>query len=176
MTPIKFATALTFALLTGAFSATVAALASDKEQPIHISSDRAERNDKQGLTTYSGAVQMDQGSLRILADKVVIHSVDNQVSKIIATGKPAHYQQQASIEQQLVIATGNTIEYLIDGEKIHLIDNASLRQDDGTTMTGKRINYDIKESVVKAEGNSNNTADNKPDRIHMVIPAKTDRQ
>ncbi|NIB41861.1 lipopolysaccharide transport periplasmic protein LptA [Pseudomaricurvus alkylphenolicus] len=175
MNPTKFAIAVT-TLLTCFFSATVAALASDKDQPIHISSDRAERNDKQGMTVYSGSVQMDQGSLRILADKVVIHSIDNQVSKIVATGKPAHYQQQPSQEKQLVIATGNTIEYMIDGEKIHLIENASLRQDDGTTMTGKRINYDIKESVVKAEGDSNSTANNKPDRIHMVIPAKSERQ
>lgn len=155
--------------LLGGLSPLLWALASDKQQPIHISSDKAERNEKKGVTTYEGAVQMDQGTLRIKADKVVIHSVNNEIAKIIATGKPAHYQQKPSPEKQMVIAKGDTIEYMIEIEKLHLINNASLRQNDGTTMTGKRIDYNIKESLVKAQSNK---TDSKNDRIHMVIQPK----
>lgn len=156
----------------GSLSPSLWALASDKQQPIHISSDKAERNEKKGVTIYEGAVQMDQGTLRIKADKVVIHSVNNEIAKIIATGKPAHYQQKPSPEKQLVVAKGDTIEYMIDVEKLHLINNASLRQNDGTTMTGKRIDYNIKESLVKAQSNKTNSKD---DRIHMVIQPKRDQ-
>lgn len=164
MNPSKLATRLLCVALLTSLSTGVLALASDKQQPIHISSDSAERNEKKGVTTYIGAVQMDQGTLRIMADKVVIHSVNNEISKIIATGKPAEYQQKPSPEKQLVIAKGDTIEYMLDKEKLHLINNASLRQNDGTTMTGKRIDYNMKESLVKAEGQS--------ERIHMVIQPK----
>jgi lipopolysaccharide export system protein LptA len=143
------------------------ALASDRDQPIYIESDSAERNEKDGITIYRGKVKMDQGTLRILADKVTIHSIDNQVSKIIAVGKPAHYQQKPSPEKQTVIAKGDTIEYMIDQEKIYLINNASLKQE-GTTMTGKRINYDIKASQVKAVGGNRSSKQ----RIQMVIPPK----
>ncbi|BFM17421.1 lipopolysaccharide transport periplasmic protein LptA [Maricurvus nonylphenolicus] len=142
-------------------------LASDRDQPIYIESDSAERNEKDGITIYRGKVKMDQGTLRILADKVTIHSIDNQVTKIIAVGKPAHYQQKPSPEKETVIAKGNTIEYFIDQEKLHLINDASLKQE-GSTMTGKRINYDIKASQVKASGGSRTSKQ----RIQMVIPPK----
>ncbi len=157
------------ALLITSFSSTLWALASDREQPIHISSDSAERNEKKGITIYTGSVQMDQGTLRINADKVVIHSIDNEIEKIVATGQPAKYQQKPSPEKQMVVAKGDTIEYMPENEKLFLINNASLRQNDGTTMTGKRIDYDIKQSLVKAKGNKSNTKD---ERIHMVIQPK----
>ncbi|MYM64634.1 lipopolysaccharide transport periplasmic protein LptA [Pseudomaricurvus sp. HS19] len=144
------------------------ALASDREQPIYISSDRAERNEKAGTTIYSGAVQMDQGSMRILADKVVIHSVNNEVDRIIATGTPAHYQQQPAPDKQVVTARGERIEYLISNDMLHLTTNASLTQADGTSMSGQRIDYNIKESVATAEGN--NTTEG--ERVHIVIQPK----
>jgi len=147
------------------------ALPSDRTQPIHIQSDSAHSNQNQGLTTYSGSVQMDQGTLQILADKVIIRSLDNKVSKIVAIGKPAQYQQQPTSESQLVTATGERIVYLVEQETLTLIDNASLNQN-GTIMTGQHINYDIKQSVVKAaKGNENTDSE----RIHIVIPAKPER-
>lgn len=170
MSPIKALFNTGQLLLWSLLATSASALPNDQDQPIHIESDSAVRNEKSGLTTYLGSVKMDQGSLRILADKVVIHSLNNEISKIIATGKPAQYQQQPSLEKQLVIAKGDRIEYLIIQEKLNLFDNASLKQD-GTTMTGKQINYDIKESVVKAEGNTNSNHE----RIHMVIPPKSER-
>ncbi len=167
---LKHATTST---LTGLFlllsSPLLWALTGDRGEPIYISSDQAERDEKQGITIYTGSVQMDQGSLRINADKVVVHSPNNQVSQIIATGKPAHYQQKPAPEKPLVIAKGDTIKYFLLDEQIHLISNASLTQSDGTTMTGDTIDYNIKDSLVKAQGASNQPGN---DRIHMVIPAK----
>ena len=156
-------------LLTLTPSAPAFALPSDKQQPIHISSDRAERNESLGLTTYSGSVEMTQGTLKILANNVVIHSTDNKVTKVIATGSPAEYQQVPSVDRQQIIARGGTIEYLISDDKLKLSKNASIQQSDGTTMSGDKINYDIKAAIVRA--NSSNAA---KDRIHMVIPPKPD--
>lgn len=172
MNPKTFALNALLSVVLGTLSAPLWALASDKDQPIHISSDSAERNEKKGITTYTGSVQMEQGTLRIDADKVVIHSINNEISKIVATGKPAEYRQKPSPQKQMVIAKGDTIEYMLDAEKLYLINNASLRQNDGTLMTGKRIDYDIKESLVKAESSKTNTNN---DRIHMVIQPKRDK-
>lgn len=154
------------------FSPQVLALASDKDQPIHISSDRAERDEKSGLTVYSGSVHMRQGTLKIDADRVIIYSEGNQVSKIIATGKPASYQQKPAEDKEIVVAKGETIEYLMDDEKLHLVKNASISQDNGNIMSGDLIRYDMKARVVKAEGNQNDRSE----RIHMVIQPKQDEQ
>ncbi|MBR9910534.1 MAG: lipopolysaccharide transport periplasmic protein LptA [Gammaproteobacteria bacterium] len=144
------------------------ALASDRQQPIHISSNSAERDESKGITTYSGAVEISQGTLQIQANKVVIHSDGNKISRIVATGSPAKYQQVPAENKQLVVAKGETIEYLISDDKLRLISKASLYQSDGTTMTGDKINYDIKASIVTAESGSTSSSD----RIHMIIPPK----
>jgi len=146
------------------------ALPSDKDQPIHIASDRAQRNTLSGETTYSGDVEMNQGTLSIRADHITIRSdKNNKASEIVAKGSPAHYQQIPETSKPLVIAKGDTIVYSIAKGQLVLTDNASLQQDDGTLITGSRIFYDTKASVVTANGGGN---DNNSGRIHMVIPPK----
>lgn len=151
----------------GTISGQCLALSSDKQEPIHIRSNSAERDETTGITIYKGAVEMVQGTLQILANEVVIHSTDNKISMIIATGKPAQYQQLPAEDKQLVIARGERIEYLMSDDKIRLSKNASLQQSDGTTMTGDTINYDMKAAIVRA---GSDTTDS--ERIHMIIPPK----
>ena len=140
------------------------ALPSDRQQSIRIESDRAEKDDKKGTTVYEGSVVIRQGTIKINADKVTVFSESNQVDKIVCIGKPAHYQQRPNLEDGLVFASGNTIEYYLASDKIFLLKNASLEQN-GTTITGDKINYDLKAEVVKASA-GNNTRQ----RIQMVIP------
>lgn len=147
------------ALLAAAISLPVAALPSDREQPISIDADSAERSEKLGTTIYTGSVQMDQGSLRILADKVTVYSNDEGVEKIIAIGEPAHLQQRPSMDKEIVIARGNEITYTLVNEKIVIVDNAFLEQD-GSTTKAKRIDYDVANATAKTSGN---------ERVKMVI-------
>lgn len=151
---------VTLALLC--FPVLVQALPSDRQQPIHIESDRAERN--KNIIVYRGNVIIKQGTILIRAAKVVIHSTGDSVSKIVCTGKPAHYQQRPSLDGGLVRASANTIEYWPARNQMHLINNASLEQA-GTTITGERIDYDIAKEVVKAKGDNSGGQ-----RIQMVIP------
>lgn len=146
------------------------ALTADRVQPITVDSDSAESNESQGITTYSGNVIMQQGSMRINADKIIIHNDNNKVTKIIALGKPAKYQQKPSEKEGLVVAKAHRLEYNIMQGSLHLIDQASLQQE-GTSLTGNRIDYDVKKSVVKAGGD---TSQNQ--RVKMVIPAKSLKQ
>ena len=139
-------------------------LPEDREQPIHIESNQAERNEKAGTTVYEGKVIIRQGTILIRADKVTVFSSEAGVSKIICLGKPAHYQQLPKKDSSLVLASGNTIEYLPAYDKIQLMHNASLEQD-GTVITGERIDYDVTAEVLKAK--SDNTGNT---RIQMVIP------
>lgn len=147
-------------------SAQVWALQGDRSEPISIESDTAERDETKGTTTYAGAVIMQQGSMKINADKVIIYSNKEKVTHIIATGKPVHYEQKPSEKQSLVIAQANTLEYQIQDESLHLIDSAFLEQE-GTNLSGNRIDYDVKNSVVKAGGETKNR-----ERVRMVINPK----
>ncbi len=160
--------------LLGVFLSTTAlALPSDRQATITVEADRAQINEKTGITDYQGSVIIKQGSLLIEADQVTIYATNGQANKIICIGKPAHYQQQPNPEDGLVNAHGNTIEYFLDTETITLIKNASLEQQ-GSTLKGDHINYDLKAELVEARG-----SDNSQQRVHMVIPASkpsTDEQ
>ncbi|MEY4590995.1 MAG: lipopolysaccharide transport periplasmic protein LptA [Pseudomonadota bacterium] len=147
-------------------SAHLWALQSDRGEPINIEADTAERDESKGTTTYAGAVLMKQGSMKINADKVIIYSTKEKVTHIIATGRPVHYEQKPSEKQALVIAQANTLEYQIQEESLHLIESAFLEQE-GTNLSGNRIDYDVKNSVVKAGGESKNR-----ERVRMVINPK----
>jgi lipopolysaccharide export system protein LptA len=127
------------------------ALPDDANQPISIVADSAIKDGKLGLTIYEGNVSITQGSLNILADKVTVFIVAEQVSKMIAIGKPASFKQQPNIDAKDVIAKADTIDYFILDKKITLTENALLNQG-GSILTGKVINYDLDDSKAKAEG------------------------
>ncbi len=161
MHPVKSILATAFLLLC---SITAIALPGDRLQPIKIESNRAEHNDKLGTMVYQGNVVIRQGSILIRASKVTVYSTASKANRVVCIGSPAHYQQKPDGDKGLILASANTIEYMLDSDQIHLIDNASLEQD-GTTITGERIDYDIAREVVKAKGDNAGKQ-----RIIMVIP------
>ena len=145
------------------------ALPSDRNQPLKIQSDDFESDEISETTTYTGSVILEQGSMKIMAEKLVIQRKDDKITRVVATGFPARYSQVPKLNQEPVNATANRIEYRISKEMLYLIDNASLDQE-GSNLSGDRIEYDVKQSVVKA-GSKRKTANKK--RVKMVIPPKS---
>lgn len=154
--------------LTVSFSPLLAALPGDTEQPIRIKADSAERNEKTGQTIYEGNVIIIQGSLQITADKVMIEGGASTIKSIRATGKPAHLQQQPRPDQSLIHARGYTIYYHLEQKLVELKGKASLVQQ-GSTVSGERIDYFIADQIVKAHSDSDSTTTST--RVEVVIPA-----
>lgn len=125
------------------------ALPEDREQPIHIEADEALRDEKHGFTRYRGNVKMDQGTLHIEADQITIYHVGEEADRIFATGNPARLQQQPDPEKGPVKARANSIEYIKSEERVLLRENAHIEQD-GSIVTGDSIDYYIDEQLVKA--------------------------
>lgn len=150
----------------GGFSTPAFSLQSDRSQPITIDANTAERDELAGTTTYAGNVEMAQGSMRINADKIVIYNTKDKVTKIIARGQPASYQQKPNEKEGKVVAHANILEYQIDKETLRLLEGASLQQE-GTSLSGNTIEYDVRKSVVKAGSDAKQNQ-----RVRMVIPPK----
>ena len=161
------ATAFLMASLLVVLAGAVNALPEDRDQPIRITADQALRDEKQGITQYTGNVQMDQGSLHIEADKITIYHVNEEADKIVAEGQPAHMQQRPEPDKGLMHARANTIEYYKAEDRVHLRDNAQVEQD-GSTVTGDTIDYFITEQLVRADSNEEETTS----RVEVVIPAQ----
>jgi lipopolysaccharide export system protein LptA len=154
-------------VLSCLFPAGVLALPDDRDQPIHITADTAIRDEKQGFTVYSGNVHMIQGSLDIVADTLTIYHEKAQADKIVAEGKPAKMQQRPAVDEPLVKARAEIIEYYKIEDKVHLKINAHITQD-GSSVTGDSIDYFITEQLVKAD--SQQAPDGK--RVQVVIEPK----
>ncbi len=143
---------------------TAQALPDDKDQPIQLTADSAEMDDKKGVSVYIGQVFLKQGSLEIEADKITIYSDDQGVSQMIAVGRPVKFRQQPQIDSPLTRGFARKVEYEADIDRATFIDQAKLIQD-GDTFHGDRIEFDIEKDIVSAFSD-----DKKPDqRVRMVI-------
>ena len=122
------------------------ALPDDRDQPIEIEADAAKQDQNKGITTYTGNVKMDQGSIRI-----------------IATGSPAHFQQRPALNKEVIIARGNNLKYEVVKDKLTITENAQVEQD-GSIVTGDIINYDIHLALVEAGSRESTNS-----RVKMIL-------
>jgi lipopolysaccharide export system protein LptA len=125
------------------------ALPDDKNQPINVSADKAQKNDKEGLTTYEGDVVITQGSIRITGQKIRIYDTAGTVDRMVATGSPATFKQKPELNSEDMIAEGSSIEYEVNKELLVLLENALLKKEGNITNSNKII-YDMKTAVVNA--------------------------
>lgn len=136
-------------VLLGCLSA-VHALPGDQNQPIEIEADGVEINDGKQTSTYVGNVEVQQGSMRLWADKVMVrHKKSRSPARIVAIGKPARYRQMVEKGGKEVKARALRMEYDADSAEILLIDQAVLTQGKDR-FSSDRIRYDRNKAVVKA--------------------------
>lgn len=162
---------LVLGLLASLYTTQAFALPSDKNETIRGSADKLTVDQKNGIATYTGSVIIQQGTLVISADSIVIHTnQDNDVEKMVAQGNPARFQQQPDKDQGLVTASAKQITYTPNNQRLLLIEDASVEQN-GAVMSGPRIDYDLVKEVMKAAGKTS-TDGNNAQRIEIVIPPK----
>jgi lipopolysaccharide export system protein LptA len=108
------------------------ALKSDKGQPINIQADHVEfradpSNDSNGTGIYTGHVVITQGSIKLTADKAVLHVVNNELDTADMSGAPATFQQQPD-KGEMIQGQADEITYDASKNQIDLINNARLVQ------------------------------------------------
>jgi lipopolysaccharide export system protein LptA len=157
----------TLALVLGLFCVLAQALPEDRDVPMRITADKAERDDINGVTIYSGNVVLVQGTLQLESEKLTIYHEDEQPREIIAEGNPAKMQQRPELDKAIMYARGRVITYYKAEERIHLQTDGYVEQD-GLVVTGDSIDHFIEKQFTKA------ISDQKPEgeRVVVVIPPK----
>lgn len=152
------------AWLAGLLFAAGAALAlpEDADKPITIRANEGQLDQVSRTGTYTGDVQVDQGTLRIQADRMTVIYKNQKVSQITFNGSPATYRQQLNADQEMVFANASTIIYYTQNERLQLRGDATLTQE-GNELQGEAIDYDIVAGKVDARS--------KPEKgpIRMVV-------
>lgn len=142
------------------------ALSSDPDQPMNIEADSAELDDERGVTEYSGAVVMTQGSIRIRAETVTVYDGDDGVEKVILVGKPARFRQRPDGKKNYIRASADRIEYLMSQDLLLLKEKAQVTQGNDL-FSGNFIRYDTKKNQVKAKKAKNGSG-----RVKITIAPK----
>lgn len=120
----------------------------DGRGPITIDADRMEAMRKDNLVIFTGNVVVKQDSSTQYADRMEIYLDDQgeQVSRILSTGNVK------IITEDCRTGTANRAEYYEDEQKVILIDNAKVWEDENV-VTGDRITIFLAEdrSIVEAK-------------------------
>ncbi|HEY0634245.1 MAG TPA: lipopolysaccharide transport periplasmic protein LptA [Gammaproteobacteria bacterium] len=150
--------------LLGLFIALPAhALEEDRNQPISLKAERVEINHKDGISTYEGGVELQQGSLWISAARIVVRSKGSEVTRIEADGTPAKIRQRPAPDKEEIRAEARHMEYDLQAATVRLSGQAHLWQE-SNEFRGETITYDSQRGLVRASG-----SEQKKERIEVII-------
>ncbi len=139
------------------------ALPTDRDQPVSVSADSASFNEKTGIAQYTGNILIQQGSLKIHADSLVVTTdAKGTVVSAVATGNPATFEQQPAANKGVARAEALEVNYLaIDG--IVSLKGAAKLVQDGSSFRGASISYNLDRGEIEAKSDTKS-------RVELVFP------
>lgn len=133
------------------FPALTWALPGDQDKPIHLEADRAQLDQRTGISVYQGNVVITQGSLRLAADTVTITMENGTFQHLKAEGDPASFRYKPAADQEEIHGTSQRIDYDVAADLMIMITNARVTRAQDV-FTGDRIEYELDKDLVRAKG------------------------
>lgn len=159
-----FIATLSFALM---FSSTASAqFASGSSAPTNISADNV---DYQGATTIlTGGVDVRQGDVRVLADKMTVFSestgglAQNDFSRIVAVGNFYYLTPDQDVRGNGGVYTRANDTFVVTGDVI-------LKQADGNVITGEKLVYNLTSKNATVVGTCKGRKCGSKGRVNILI-------
>lgn len=142
------------------------ALSNDKDQPVTIEADSVDIDENTETAIYRGNVILNQGSINLQANRVVVHNFQSDNARIVATGKQISFSQKEDGTGQIIRGRANQAEYGINSARLELTGKAQLVKGKNT-FRNDRIIYDREKAVVKAGSSAQGK-----DRVKITIGPK----
>lgn len=145
-----------------------AQFSADSRAPVTGSADNVDYRPK--LTVFSGQVDVRQGEVRILCDKMNVHTSDNEVggnaiggaTKIEAEGNFFYLTPDQEVR-------GDKGVYLKSTEKFTVTGNVILLQGDGNVVTGDKLVYDLKNRNANVQGTCKGRKCGSKGRVNILL-------
>jgi len=132
----------------------LAALQTDRQQPLEVNADATDGTLGDGMATLKGNVEIRQGSLLIQSDIAEVEKVEGRVRRFELRGKPVHLQQEIENEG-LVTAEALKIEYIVATGIVTLTGAADVVHPQ-YHISGEVLEYDMNSQHFKGSGGDNN--------------------
>lgn len=163
---------LTVALALGVAAAAPAwAERADRSKPVNLEANRITVDDAKKVHVFEGNVRLVQGTLTILADKIVVSQDAEGFQKGVAHGTPARFRQKREGVDEYVEGEAERIEYDARTERAEFFGKARVKSA-GDEVRGAYIAYDgVGERYLATSAG----ADGKPaadGRVRAVIQPK----
>ena len=161
-------------LILGALALTSGARAeqADRDKPINLEADTMEVNDATKISVYQGNVRLTQGTLQLLADKLVVKQDSDGFSTGTAHGNPASFRQKREGLDEYIEGWAQRIEYDGKRDKVELFVNARVKRGQDE-VRGNYISYDGKTEFFQVKGGKEAATEANPKgRVRAVIQPK----
>jgi lipopolysaccharide export system protein LptA len=115
------------------------------------------------LWTFRGDVKITMDGGQLTAEDAEIKFFNQQLSKAVANGKPAMFEEPIEKTGKVAHGRADTIDYDASKGIVRLLKNAWLSNGD-TEIRGESLKYNVVAQSIVAEG-----ADQESQRVHIVI-------
>ena len=139
---------------------------SDRQQPMNYVAKHTDAyNAPNTVTTLTGNVKITQGTMLVTGDVAKIYlDADQQVSRVVVTGKPAHIQELDE-NNNLMTGDGTTLDYDNLNSIAVLTGNAVVNQQCRGEFHGDKLTYNQNTSLITGDTAGNGL-------VHGVILPK----
>lgn len=123
---------------------------SDLTKPIDVRADSSEFDEKAGVQTLTGNVEITQGTLKISADFIAISLKNNALSTLEGRGSPIKFVQENEAGELMQGEAREIIYNALNGTLV-LKGSASLSQP-RQSLTSEKITFNAQTQKVSADG------------------------
>lgn len=158
-------------VVNGAYAETA-----DRDKPLHLVSDSMTLDDAKQSSTFEGHVELTQGTLRIVAEKIVVVEDPQGYQHLSASGTPASFRQKMEDADEYAEGFGERIEYDTRTDTVDFFKNARVKRGRDEVM-GDSITYNSKTETFQARGRPTGAGEKTAakDRVRAVIQPKNDK-
>jgi lipopolysaccharide export system protein LptA len=131
------------------FAPQVLADDASRTAPISLRADRIEIDQKTGLSRYQGKVALNQGTLRLTADRATVERQGELLKRVTAEGKPATFLDRPEGQTDFIEGEALRMEYEALERKLRLVGQATVKRGQDRLTAGE-LHYHLNTETVIA--------------------------
>lgn len=179
---LRFIPSLALALALACATAPSLAAKGDSEAPTQVESDRMQYDDVKQINVFLGNVVLTKGTIRLVADRLVVRQDPDGYQYATATGNPARFRQKRDGPgDQWIEGHALQIDYDGKAETVHLQRQAMLQRTENARVVdevhGREILYESRTEFFTVEGGDarSGSAENPGGRVRVVIQPRENK-
>lgn len=143
----------------------------DRDEPLHFEADQVAIDDAKKLSTFTGNVQMTQGTMQLRGDRIIVMKDKDGFAHGSVYGNTASFRQKRKGLNEYVEGSAERIEYDTRAETIHFYTQARVQRG-LDEVRGEHITYNIKTEIFQVDSGDTNVAGKPPKRVRAVFLPK----